>query len=312
MIRYLSNQEIDKDKWDKCINDSINSYVYAYSWYLDIVSTHWDALVEDDYLSVFPLTYSIKYGISYLYQPFFTQQLGIFSENIISENLVTEYFKKLTSKYRFIEINMNYKNLFIPEEFAKIKNTNLELNLNNTYENIYKNYSTNAKRNLNKAQKRLLSYQKSIDADLIINLFRQNKGLEISTLKVNHFLVLKKLVKACIDRNMAEISGVNDPENKLCAGAIFIKNKSGYIFLFSGSDGQAKEAGAMFYLIDTFIKEHSGKDMNLDFEGSNNKNLADFYRGFGAKEQNYYLIRKNSLPLHIKPVFSFYKWFKKQ
>jgi hypothetical protein len=60
---------------------SFNGIVYAYSWYLDIVSPGWDALVKDDYKSVMPLTWRKKYGIKYLYQPFFTQQLGVFSSD---------------------------------------------------------------------------------------------------------------------------------------------------------------------------------------------------------------------------------------
>ncbi|OIP03307.1 MAG: hypothetical protein AUJ97_04685 [Bacteroidetes bacterium CG2_30_32_10] len=59
-IRYLKHKEIDKDKWDNCIEKAFNGIIYAYSWYLDIVSENWDALIEDDYKTVFPLTQKKK------------------------------------------------------------------------------------------------------------------------------------------------------------------------------------------------------------------------------------------------------------
>lgn len=56
MIIFLQHQAIDKQKWDSCIKECGNGMTYAYSWFLDIVSPGWAALVEDDYSAVFPLT----------------------------------------------------------------------------------------------------------------------------------------------------------------------------------------------------------------------------------------------------------------
>jgi hypothetical protein len=79
MITYLTHKEIDFEKYDRCIDLSLNGIVYAYSWYLDMVTDDWDILVEDDYKSVMPLPKRKKFGIHYIYQPFFVQQLGVFS-----------------------------------------------------------------------------------------------------------------------------------------------------------------------------------------------------------------------------------------
>ena len=66
MIHYLKHHRIDKARWDRCISKAVNSRVYACSWYLDLVCPGWEALVEEDYTSVFPLTSRWK-GIYYLY-----------------------------------------------------------------------------------------------------------------------------------------------------------------------------------------------------------------------------------------------------
>jgi len=46
MIIYHKHHEIDRDRWDECIRKSFNGIIYAYSWYLDIVSPQWEALIE--------------------------------------------------------------------------------------------------------------------------------------------------------------------------------------------------------------------------------------------------------------------------
>ena len=86
MIRYLRHNEIDREKWDACIAASENGLVYAYSWYLDVVHPEWEALVMDDYAAVMPLTGGRKFGVEYLFQPFFVQQLGAFSPDCMKLN----------------------------------------------------------------------------------------------------------------------------------------------------------------------------------------------------------------------------------
>ena len=70
MIRYLTHNQIDTRRWDECIAQSPNGLVYAWSWYLDVVHPSWEALVEDDYETVMPLTGNKKFGVNYLFQPF--------------------------------------------------------------------------------------------------------------------------------------------------------------------------------------------------------------------------------------------------
>jgi hypothetical protein len=61
----------------------------------------------------------------------------------------------------------------------------------------------------------------------------------------------------------------------------------------------------MFLLIDSFIREHAGQALTLDFEGSNDPNVARFYKSFGAAECNYYKITINRLPWIAKQAVYF-------
>jgi hypothetical protein len=296
MIKYLTNEEIDRKKWDACIEDAFNGMVYACSWYLDTVAEGWEALVENDYESVFPLIHGKKWGIDYLYQPAFTQQLGVFSKNLLSEKVVESFINAIPNKYRFAEINLNTFNKVDPEKFQLDLWKNHELDLIKPYDGIFKDYSTNLKRNVKKASKADLSILKSTKPEEIISLFRNNRGRQIHSLSEEHYHQLQRISYQGIYKGLIHTYTVYTSENELCAGAIFLKNKKKMIFLFSGLSSTGREKGAMPFLIDTFIRDHTEQHVTLDFEGSNDPDLARFYKSFGSEECFYPHLKMNNLP----------------
>src|SRR6187431_1007687 len=102
-IQYLSHKEIDKTKWDACIEQASNGLIYPYSFYLDSMSKHWDALVLNDYEAVMPLTWNKKYGFYYLYQPAFTASLGVFGKSLTKE-VIEDFVSMFPSKFKLVEI----------------------------------------------------------------------------------------------------------------------------------------------------------------------------------------------------------------
>ena len=107
-INFITHSQIDKFKWDFCMNQSINKSVYGLSWYLDIVSENWDALIYGDYELIVPIPCK-RYLIfipfmQRVYQPMFCQQLGAFSSNqdllndqLLIEEILSFFKKKYTS-----------------------------------------------------------------------------------------------------------------------------------------------------------------------------------------------------------------------
>ena len=310
MIRYFNNQEIDKQKWDACIKESFNGLVYAFSWYLDIVTEDWEALVENDYERVFPLIPGKKGGVNYLYQARFTQQLGVFSINILTEEVVSSFLNAIPKKFKFAEINLNTFNKVSPGKYKIYKWLNHELDLINSYSHIFKNYSTNLKRNIKKAEKSGIYLNKNVKPDEIIKLFRENRGRKIKTLTEVDYMKLKRLSYMGIYKGVVQTFGVYTNKNELCAGAIFVRSKNKMIFLFSGLSQVGKDTNAMAYLINSFIKEYSQQHITLDFEGSNDPNLARFYKSFGSKECYYPHIKINNLMLLTSVALKVIKWLR--
>jgi hypothetical protein len=308
MIKYLKHEEINFKLWDNCIENSINGYIYAYSWYLNIVAGEWDALVEDNYVRVFPLPYRKKYGIKYIYQPPFTQQLGLFSTALQGFAKLHEFILAIPNDFKLIEINLNkYYKGRIRKEYILKENINLELELTSEYKTIYAKYSKNLKRNLKKANNNELQLNKHVKPEDLIQLFKKNKGEELNVYSQDDYVKLGRLMYMLIHKGKAVIYGAMSHENNLLSAAIFLRDQQRYIFLFSGLCEEGKEKSAMPFLINEFIDENSQSQMIFDFEGSNNSSLARFYKSFGAQEYKYYGLRYYKFPFLINGLIKLLK-----
>ncbi|KAF0200358.1 MAG: hypothetical protein FD170_3533 [Bacteroidetes bacterium] len=310
-IRHIEHHRIDMAAWDNCISKAVNGNVYAWSWYLDMMSSDWDALVGGDYETVFPLTFRVKAGIHYLYQPFFSQQLGIFSVNPLTPEIIGIFLDAIPRKFNFAEINLNAFNKPDPLKFKVSLNLNHELDLIEPYLEIKNKYKENIKRNISKAGKKGISVSTNVKPEDIISLFRDNRGKDFNHLNEFDYRRLQRLIYQCISQSKAICYGAYSSGNSLCAGAILLFSHRKAIFLFSATNDEARGNGAMSFLIDRFIQDSSGNHITLDFEGSNDKNLARFYRGFGATVITYPSVMINRLPWPVNLLPGLKKKLKK-
>ncbi len=299
MIKYIEHNEIDKSKWDSCIRNSVNGLIYGYSWYLDITCNKWDGLVEDDYKSVMPFPRGEKYGFLYTYQPAFIQQLGVFSISNITNEKVNEFLKQVPARFRYIELSLNTFNRLYDSSFETSQGVTHLLDLISAYDALLKNYSTQAKRNLKKAQAASLTISKSVTPKKVIELFRENRGKNYA-ISPAQYRILNILMQTCIKKGIGQCWGVYTPEKELCAGAFFAEGNRRAIFLFSGTNKKAFEVHAMTFLINRYIEENAQQNLTFDFEGSADPDVARFYKGFGAKEVHFIKIRRNNLPPPVK------------
>jgi hypothetical protein len=213
---------------------------------------------------------------------------------------VDDFLKAIPEKYKFIEINLNSFNQISENSFQTKFNSTYQLDLVQSYENIQKNYSTNTKRNLQKALKCNLRIINSVPVLEVITLFRENLKEKLKKLKEKHYAILNRTINISIQHGFGQLYGVYNLENNLIAAAFFISSHNKTIFLLSVSNDEGKEKGAMFLLIDKFIENNNEKTLTLDFEGSNIPGLARFYAGFGAEDCKYLSIKQNRLPWYIK------------
>jgi len=300
MFVFLKHKDIDKKKWDARIDTSVNGNLYAYSWFLDAVCPDWCAIAKDDYSVVMPLPSKKKMGIHYLFQPFFSQQLGAF---FLEEKDSKGILNFIPSFYRYQEMNLNTK--FHPElaSFDVFENSNYTLSINKSYEELFKSYAYNTKRNVRKCSSEL-SIHKDFDDLEAIKMFEENRATKLASYKKESQSVLLQLLEVLRKERRIEKWAVLDKQDNLLAAAHFVIVGDKRVFLFSATNEEGKKARAMFFLLDRFIHEYADRNISLDFSGSNDVQLARFYSGFGSIKEVYYRIVKNNLPF-------FMKWFKK-
>ena len=286
---------IDKRRWDDCIAKSFNGSVYAWSWYLDIVHPDWEALIENDYERVMPLTPSRKFLLSYMFQPFFVQQLGVYSQSTLSADDVERFVRAIPAKYKIVRYRLNEFNKVDYELGIYEPHRNVVLDLIYDYQSLCNNYNNNTKRNLIKANSAGLTIDKDVKAETIIKLFAENRGRDVEHWKEKEYKRLLDLVDTAIYHECCFVCGVNDIEGRTIAGGIFMCSHDRIIFLFSGSDESYKNKHALTFMLDNMIREFSESKYIFDFEGSDNDGLFRFYKGFGGKEVYYPEVKYNNL-----------------
>ena len=296
-LKYIKHENIDSAKWNSCIENSLNSRFYANDWHLDRTAVVWDALVWGDYDFVMPLPIRKKWGIKYIYQPFFSQQLGIFPTP--SKETATLFYKYLIEKFKYVDVHLNAANPSIKTEkeisFFPRKNYLLELNID--YNSLLQQYSKNTTRNLKKARSNNLTMITGIRLEDFLAFKEKNLPQKV---KKSSLKMLKSIIAFGQYKGIGEIYGVYNEENKLCAAVYFCRWKERVIYLNAVSDKIGKDLGATYFLVDNFIKDNAGKNLILDFEGSMVPGVARFYRGFGAAPESYFRLKFNRLPLPLK------------
>jgi hypothetical protein len=272
--------------------------IYGFSFYLDTMAKKWDALILNDYEAVMPLTWNNKFSFSYLYQPAFTASLGVFGKNLSAE-LISDFIKAIPRKFKLIEISMNSGNFFgnLPPGF--FSRSNYVLNLNKPYVELAHAFRENHQRNISKAFHAVCTLRKSIPVNLVIEL-NQAFLKTISPVKGEDYNNFTNLYALLASENKAESYGIIDNNQQLVASAVFFYSHKKAYYILVGNTKEGKNLGASHALIDAFIKENAGKDLLLDFEGSDIESLAFFYAGFGAKEEIYPALKINKLPWYIR------------
>lgn len=278
MIRYLKHHQIDLHRWDTAVENARNRLVYGQSWYLDIVSPGWHALVTDDYSGVMPLPAKSKWGIPYLIQPRFTQQLGVFSNQEVTAAVVRSFLKAIPKKFIWCDINLNSAN-----DYAGLKNIiyqdNYELDLNCSYEHIWLEYNMSTRQNIKKATRLGLRVEEELDSSLFLKVYLEGCKVKPDRIGTEQ---LASIVEFSMQSGIGKIYLVKDTKNNILAGAFYLCQFRRLINLVSFTTKEGRASSAMFSLIDYVIQSNVGQSAVLDFEGSIIPGIAEFFRGFGG------------------------------
>jgi hypothetical protein len=277
LIKHLKYGEIDIERYSATISNCTWGRIYAMPWYLDIVSSNWELLANEDYSIVMPLPVKNKFGLKYITQPYFCQQLGVYATSAPNNQIFKEFYDKLP--YRISRFQGNSTDsLIYPEKSLR---PNYFLDTANIPD-PKASYNSNTIRNLKKAEKSgntivEISVDEYVDFSFLNN--REVYSVEILP-------ILKNLALGLIENKHGKIYACSN--NDTITAAVLVagfKNRIYYLSPVSSAFG--KEIQSMTFLVNNLISEAQKTEMVIDFEGSGIEGVARFYTGFGAQKEFY-------------------------
>ncbi|WP_299761068.1 GNAT family N-acetyltransferase [uncultured Pontibacter sp.] len=309
MAKLLQHKDIDKAAWDACVSASAQRQVYALSWYLDVVSPGWQAVVEQEsgfYTCVMPLAVRQKYGVAYLQQPLFCQQLGIYARQEPAQAQVTELLDtvhqnfKYTSGYSFCTANTTIINKEAQQRQFYTLYTHY-LPLHKPYQQLWKGYTRDRKYNLNKARREDLRLIQSNDIEPLIRLFRQNIAHKVyGGVDAAAYDMLRDLYTACVEKVKTELIYTLAKDGSITAGGLFLHYGGYIIYVFNAADASGRKTNARTLILDDIIRRNANTEQVLDFESPMIQNIAGFYQSFGSEPTPFFEWKYNQLPLPLK------------
>ncbi|MBK9177299.1 MAG: GNAT family N-acetyltransferase [Flavobacteriales bacterium] len=296
MIRHLRHNEIDKERWDASLLQCVNRMWYAQSWVLDCASPGWEALVDDSVQAVMPLTHRRKWGIDYLFQPLGLQQLGVFAAQPSAE-VHARFMDALPKRFRYADILLNEAmQTWELDDDRLIPCTNQVLPLNAGVEQIRAAYAKGHRRNL---KERYSVSWSMLSATEFTRLFAATTGKRYGRSALRGLAGLTEVIEQGIANGQCEVVALSH-EGKPIAAACFATWQGRTILLKSANTEEGHDARAMFRIVDAWIERMSGRDLLLDFAGSNTPSVARFNAGFGAQPKVYLRLMRNRLPLPLR------------
>ncbi|WP_298765639.1 hypothetical protein [uncultured Polaribacter sp.] len=284
MIKYIKRKDLDVEKYNYCIENSLQSRIYAFSWYLDIVATNWDVLVLNDYKAVMPIPWKKKYGIKYVTQPVFCQQLGVFSANEQKEEVIIQFLNKVPKT--FLKVSLNIKQIVNVSGKTKILK-NYVLPLHKEYAAIKKDFSKGRKHAIKVGEKHNLQ-AKEVSFKSLLDVYHKHYQYKISE------EILSELYSFLLKDKKAILLGVFK-DDVFLGGAIFTKTTTRITYLFAAFSKEGRALQASSYLLNNVINTYQKTKTVLDFEGGNITSIGKFYRSFNAVEENYIVFESSLL-----------------
>ena len=295
-IRFLKHNEVDYQKWDNCINNAFNSRIYATTGFLDRTAEVWDALVWDDYKFVMPLPSGKKWGIKYVYQPFFCQQLGIFPAP--PAGIQVQFSDELIKRYRFFQFQVNpHINADAFKKFELNERLNFILPLHEPYATIASQFKSNARYHISIAHKKGVRLVNTLDSMKYVEMKKQQVA---GTVHDKSFKILSRLISWSQTQGNGQIISAITSANEVCAAAFFLRYGNRLIYLNSFSTPEGRKLRAMYAILNEVIHKYEKSGFLFDFEGSSVESIATFFRSFSPNEELYYNVYLNNLPFPVK------------
>lgn len=294
MIKFLKNSEINKEKWNLAIDNSAQPVFYARAQILDIMCPKWAALVLGDYEAVMPLPVKYKFGIlPYIYTPNFIQRLGIFAPQ--DTPIILEDFLSAIPFY-FLRIELRIQNLYTPNEQTQLRikeRTSFIIGLDKPIYEIENAFNADAKKNLRKLKSLPIYSVENYPIEEIVEMYVQEYGT-LNGIKKHEYKNFKNALEWL--NHIGKVWTVALFQNSTLLGAgAFVVDYDTVHYVLGAPTKEGKKIGSTHKLIHVALEKFSLSHKIFDFEGSDIKPVAFFYKKFGSQSSKYLSYKKNKV-----------------
>ena len=241
-----------------------------------------------------PIPLAKTWGFTFVVMPLQTQQLGVFSKKDTPE-LNESFLAFFQQNYKVFYYAFNAKN-----EFKTLLKTRKNYKLfAEDYENIKKKYSIHRRRNvrITEVLQDKIKFKEAENLNHSESFFSENViGFSNFSLKKRAFENMKNF----LSQNLLKVY-VLYFEGELASQAYLIESENeDFLVNFINDKKFSKYNLSSIILDQIFRKNIEKKDFN--FHGSNISEIAEFYRRFGATEENYAFVENSKIQL-LKSYF---------
>lgn len=287
MIKRIKYQHIDFEKYNNCVENSVQKKFYAERIFLDIsTDKNWEILVYNDYEAIMPIPFVRKLGFKIVINPKLCQQLGIFSE-VESKEINDLFYQFLNKNYIVWYYAFNDSNVFS----KPLKQRNNFLITPDKYETVRQKYSPKRKRKLRLDQEVLDNSKIIKNTDILtIKNFIKSTGLGADDKDLEKFI---DLLTKFHTQNKLDFYGFFYHQKLINLIAIYKEDYS-LGLLGTYNDREYVKLSGSSYLIDKVISENIETKI-FDFEGSEVPAVEEFFRGFRPELRPYQCIQNSKV-----------------
>lgn len=276
MIRRLKYNEIDFDKYSKCLENSAQKNWYARKEVLDQLSGNWHILVYNDYEAVMPVPLKRKFALNLVVMPLFCQQLGIFSSKD-DFKINDQFLNFLKNRYNIFSYSFNHYNSF-SQDLDKKKNYTIQIS---DYILLRRKKYFKGRKSTAKCAQHLIYKEIDFSEESFSFMQKNFKGLS----KDGDVEKYRKYLNFLYTNNSLKLSGAYLDE-KLINIAVLIDEKDQLSLLGLINDEEYKDENGPSFLIDKILSLYI-HEKKFNFMGSNIRGIEVFFKSFGAELQEY-------------------------
>lgn len=318
----MSNKDAYRELCDK--DDTIP--LFSQSWWLDMVcgENGWDVAVygkDERIRAALPFYMKKKYGITVVSQPKYTQTLGVwfassstkYAKRLGQEkNMINSLVESLPKHHVFFQsFHYSFTNWlpFYHLGFEQTSKYTYVIDDLTDMDRVWQQTNENIKRAIRKAS-RLLTVVNDLPAKEFYSVLqktyqRQNLNIPMSYNELENVMLTTSKKKA--GRSFAAI----DESGRVHAVLYLVWDKNSSYYLIGGGDPELRNSGASSLCIWEAIKFSSTVTNSFDLEGSMVEGIERFFRGFGAKQKEYFRIMKFS-SIWLSLMYHFKRYYTKK